>query len=58
MSARPGLASFQEDVPKTMKYCKTCQRDTPHEIRMGSGVTATICVPCLRRGFDYELERD
>ena len=58
MSAWPEPASFQEDLPKTMRYCKTCQRDTPHEIRTGSGMTATICIPCLRRAFYYDLERD
>jgi len=58
MSAWPEPASFQDDFPKTIKYCKICQRETPHTIRTASGVTATICVACLRRALDYDLERD
>lgn len=58
MSAWPEPASFADDFPRTTKYCKICQKDTPHEIRAGSGVIATICIPCLRRTLDYDLERD
>ncbi len=58
MSARPEPAASQEALPKTMKYCKTCQMETPHEIHRGTGATATICVPCLCRALRYELDRD
>ena len=58
MSAWPEPASFPEVLPRTMKFCKVCQKETPHEIRGGSGVVATICIPCLRRALEYEQERD
>ena len=58
MSAWPEPASFHQDLPKTMKFCKTCQRDTPHEIRTGPGVSAMICIACLRQALYYQLDRD
>jgi len=58
MSAWPEPGSFQENLPKAMKFCKTCQKETPHEIRGGSGVTASICISCLRRALSYEMDRD
>ncbi|HXK05204.1 MAG TPA: hypothetical protein VMS37_22570 [Verrucomicrobiae bacterium] len=45
-------------LPRTLRYCKICQRDTPHEIRSGAGVIVRICVACLERTLRYELERD
>lgn len=58
MSTWPEPASFREGLPKTMKYCKVCQKETPHQIRAGAGVTATICLSCLQRALSYELDRD
>jgi len=58
MSSRPEPASFGDALPKTVKYCKKCQRETSHEIRGGPGVVAFICIPCLSRALTYELERD
>ena len=58
MSAWPEPASFQEARPKTMKFCKTCHKETPHELHEGAGVRATICIPCLRRALCYEMDRD
>ncbi len=46
------------DWPKTIRYCRTCQKDTPHEIREGAGVIATFCLPCVDRALSYELDRD
>jgi len=32
--------AYREALPKTIKYCKTCQAETPHQIRSGSGLVA------------------
>jgi hypothetical protein len=45
-------------LPKTIKYCKTCQRETPHQIRGGRGLTANVCISCLERALAYERIRD
>jgi hypothetical protein len=45
-------------TPKTLHYCSACGKETPHEIREGSGVLATICLPCLERALTYELDRE
>jgi hypothetical protein len=58
MSAWPEPASFHDVLPKTIKFCKACQRDTPHQIRANPGVTVVICVPCLNRALLYESDRD
>lgn len=58
MGACPEPGAFQPDFPTTMMYCKNCQRETPHEIYTGSGVTAKVCIECLRRALEYDLERD
>jgi hypothetical protein len=58
MSTWPEPASFLEALPKTIKYCKTCQRETAHQIRGGPGVVAFICTACLERALTHELGRD
>jgi hypothetical protein len=58
MSSWPEPASFYEPLPTTIKYCRCCQRETPHQVRSGKGVVAVICIPCLNRALTYELERD
>jgi len=45
-------------APKTFRYCPLCGKETPHEIREGAGVVATLCVPCLDRAVTYELDRE
>jgi hypothetical protein len=54
---QPNL-SAPEALPKILRYCKTCQKQAPHEIRTGSGVAAAICLACLERAITYELSRD
>lgn len=44
--------------PKTLRLCRTCAKETPHQLRQGSGVVVSLCVPCLERALSYELERD
>jgi len=43
---------------RTLRFCRVCRCDTPHEIRSGAGVTARICTACLERALRYELDRD
>jgi hypothetical protein len=42
----------------TLRLCKTCKRETPHEIHTGEGCKAYICIPCKQRGELYEQTRD
>jgi hypothetical protein len=58
MSGHPHTATAAAPAPRTLRFCKTCGCDTPHEIRSGSGVTARICATCLERALRYELDRD
>jgi hypothetical protein len=58
MSSWPEPASFHDALPKTMKYCKLCEKQTPHQIRTGQAVLTAICIPCLRRAITRELGRD
>jgi hypothetical protein len=58
MNAYSEIASYTDSRPKTIKYCKTCEKETPHQIRGSEGVVANICVPCLSRALTYELDRD
>ena len=44
--------------PKTLRYCRSCEKETPHQLRQGSGVVVMLCVPCLERALSYELDRD
>ena len=50
--------SFQNGLPTMMKFCKTCQRETSHQIRTAQGAVVVICVPCLSRALTYEMDRD
>jgi hypothetical protein len=54
----PQYSSVAAPLPKTVRFCKVCHQHTPHEIRPGGGLTATICVPCLERALTYELDRE
>lgn len=44
--------------PKTLRYCQACHRETPHQLRQGGAAVVTICIPCLERALNYELDRD
>ena len=41
-----------------MRFCRTCQKETPHQLRQGTGAVVSLCVPCLERALSYELGRD
>ena len=45
-------------LPRTRRVCKSCGKETPHQVRSGAGVIATVCIPCLERALQYELDRD
>jgi len=55
---KPSENSAGFEFPKTLRYCKVCRRDTPHQIRAGAGVIARICIVCLERVLGHELDRD
>ena len=50
MSAWPEPASFHDAPVKTLKYCKSCQQQTPHLARLGARL-----IP--RRAFAEALAR-
>ena len=45
-------------LPTTIRLCRVCQRETPHQIRFGCGVVAKICVPCLEQSLMNGRGRD
>jgi hypothetical protein len=57
-----GLQPAQTDAawPRVLRYCTLCHQETPHEIHLaaGVGVIVTVCLPCLARTLNYELDRD
>jgi len=58
MSAWPEPASFRDAGMKASKYCKSCRRQTLHEVRGGRGVTAFLCMECLRRAIAQPSDRN
>ncbi len=38
-----------QKVKVTSTYCRTCGRDTPHEVRGCAGASVQICRRCLER---------
>ena len=39
--------------PTAMKFCPTCQMETPHQFRgFGGGGSVRVCVRCLERALD------
>jgi hypothetical protein len=58
MTTQTGNSFEAEPWPRTIRYCRNCQKHTPHEIREGAGVLAAICVPCIERALSYELDRE
>jgi hypothetical protein len=58
MQVTQDRSEYKQIVAKTIRYCKACEMETPHEIIAGSGCVAKICLPCLQRSERYELDRD
>ena len=42
-------------LPRILRYCKRCQEETPHQIDNGGLV---VCLICVERALNYELDRD
>jgi len=47
-----------EESVRTLRFCRTCNKETPHEIHAGEGSKAYICVPCTQRHEIYEQDMD
>lgn len=45
-------------VPKVYRFCEICKKETLHEIRVGGGIIARLCIPCSESITLYELDRD
>jgi len=54
----PSETALNRAWPKTLRFCQTCHRETPHQLRQGAGVIVKLCVPCLERALSYEQDRD
>ena len=44
--------------PRVLRYCKLCQQETSHEIQNAGGAGVSVCVSCLARALNFELDRD
>ena len=45
-------------VAKTIKFCKACDRETPHGIFQCDSNVVRICTACLERTRTYEQDRE
>jgi hypothetical protein len=45
-------------LARVLRYCKLCHQETPHEIHLAAGLSVAVCVSCLARALNYELDRD
>jgi hypothetical protein len=50
-----GLAGH---LPRVLRRCQHCKRETPHEIHAVSGDNVVVCILCIERALNYELDRD
>jgi hypothetical protein len=44
--------------PRVLRYCRCCERETPHEIHTAHAMDITECICCMQRALMYELGRD
>lgn len=49
------LGETPASLPRILRHCKRCQEVTPHQIHTDGLV---ICLLCVERALNYELERD
>jgi hypothetical protein len=54
----PDQSGKKEPQVRSPWFCKTCQRETLHEVRSGEGATVKLCIPCLERTMMYALGQD
>ena len=45
-------------MPKTLRYCSICHKETTHEILENGGPASLVCVPCREETLSYELDRE
>jgi hypothetical protein len=38
-------------LPVMLRFCKTCENETAHELRRATGLVARICRGCLERAM-------
>ena len=55
---RPEFECIMGSARAGVRFCRVCQKETPHEIRSGCGLVAKICIPCLEHSMMNELVRD
>jgi NMD protein affecting ribosome stability and mRNA decay len=58
MSTAPQPSQGATARPRVLRYCRHCERETPHEIHAADGMNIAVCVRCVERARFYELERD
>lgn len=44
-------------MPVMLRFCKTCENETLHELRRATGLVARICRSCLERALTNSPER-
>ena len=56
MDSWPGHASQAAALPRALRFCKICQKETPHEVRTGAGLVARMCVECLNALLNFKAD--
>jgi hypothetical protein len=49
------LEGTPASLPRILRHCRRCQEMTTHEVHDNSLV---VCLLCVERALNYELERD
>jgi hypothetical protein len=58
MSAAPPQRLAAAVGSSFLKYCRRCEHETSHQIRVVDGMTIAVCARCVERALLYELDRD
>jgi hypothetical protein len=53
-----GIMAVVAQVPKTIRFCKVCQRETSHEVRRCDSSVVRICTACIERAQAFEQDRE
>ena len=56
MDSWPGHSSQAAALPRMLRFCKVCQKETLHETRTGAGVIARMCVVCLYALLNFKVD--
>jgi hypothetical protein len=49
------LEETPASLPRILRHCKQCHEVTPHAVHDGSLI---VCLLCVERALNYELDRD